>query len=43
MNLISLFNSEPLLYITIIIVVATIITGLIVYLLAQTKQKKGSQ
>jgi len=43
MNLISLFNSEPLLYITIIIVVATIITGLIVYLLAQTKQKKLEQ
>ena len=43
MNLISLFNSEPLLYITLIAVLAALITGLIVYLVAQTKQTKLEQ
>ena len=43
MNLISLFNSEPLLYITLIAVLAAFITGLIVYLVAHTKQTKLEQ
>lgn len=41
MNLINLFNSEPLLYF--IILTAAIISGLLVYLIAQNKHKKIEQ